>query len=193
MPEMTLMQQKSFQGSRKTTGGEFSFSPFRFYLSLFSYLHINYLATYLPILPFLIAEMIVISYISISRVRRGKRRFFSYLKQEMMDVRRGFKDNILNKHVFSDRWWQKSPSELKKYYKSKSDRVTYYAIRGNRNPIKDINDYIRIDDFYSKLRERNSYIDNSQPIDDIALLKLNKNCLDLAEGALEKIDWSKYK
>jgi len=58
--------------------------------------------------------------------------------------------------------------------------------------IHEINDYLRVEDFYLKLAERNSYIDNKKAIDDIALLKLNKKCLDLAEDALAKIDWSKY-
>jgi hypothetical protein len=66
-----------------------------------------------------------------------------------------------------------------------------------RRLINDIKDYIRVDDFYSKLIERDSYIrdkrNNTQDIDDIVLMKLNKKCLDLAEDALEKIDWSKYK
>lgn len=58
--------------------------------------------------------------------------------------------------------------------------------------IYEINDYLRVDDFYSKLAERNSYI-KSASIDDTALVKLNKECLDLAEYALKLIDWSKYK
>jgi hypothetical protein len=59
-----------------------------------------------------------------------------------------------------------------------------------------MHDYVRIDDFYSKLTERQRYliscIKNKHLIDDIALLKLNKKCLELAEEALTKIDWSKY-
>ena len=58
--------------------------------------------------------------------------------------------------------------------------------------ISEMNDYLRIDDFYSKLAERNSYI-NSGSIDDSALKELNKQCLDTVEDALEKIDWHKYK
>jgi hypothetical protein len=62
--------------------------------------------------------------------------------------------------------------------------------------VASINDYIRLDDFFSKLAQLNSYIDscfeNNHLIDNLALLKLNKKCLDLAEDALEKIDWSVY-
>jgi hypothetical protein len=69
-------------------------------------------------------------------------------------------------------------------------------VRNKRRIISSINDYIRIDDFYSKLAERNSYIQNTMEnnhlIDNIALLKLNKKCLELAENVLEKIDWSVY-
>ena len=58
--------------------------------------------------------------------------------------------------------------------------------------ISEMNDYLRIDDFYSKLAERNSYI-NSGSIDDSILKELNRQCLDMVEDALEKIDWHKYK
>ena len=72
-----------------------------------------------------------------------------------------------------------------------------YRRRNARAIITSINDYMRIDDFYSKLAERNSYIENTtrnnRLIDNIILFKLNKKCLDLAEEALTKIDWSTYK
>ena len=69
---------------------------------------------------------------------------------------------------------------------------------------KDMNDYLRINDFYSKSKERYlkskerySYRDgifvSEQTIDDIALMKLNKECLELAEDALKNVNWSKYK
>jgi hypothetical protein len=62
----------------------------------------------------------------------------------------------------------------------------------SRKIIRDINDYIHVDDFYSKLVERNSYIKNNQVIDDSELVELNRQCLELAENALEKVDWSRY-
>ena len=36
------------------------------------------------------------------------------------------------------------------------------------------------------------YLRNNQPADDI-VLEQNKICLELAEAALQKIDWNKYK
>jgi hypothetical protein len=56
----------------------------------------------------------------------------------------------------------------------------------------EINDYVRVDDFYLNLTERNSYI-NKGGIDNTELKKLNERCLELAQDALEKIDWSKCK
>ena len=59
--------------------------------------------------------------------------------------------------------------------------------------IREPDDYIRIDDFYSKLVERDSYIKNNQVIDDFTLAELNRQCLELADNALEKVDWNKYR
>jgi hypothetical protein len=57
----------------------------------------------------------------------------------------------------------------------------------NRDIICEINDYISVDDFYLKLVERNSYIENNQVIDDFELARLNSQCLELAENALKKL------
>lgn len=62
-----------------------------------------------------------------------------------------------------------------------------------RRIITDIKDYIRIDDFYSTLAERDNYIRYNQLTDDILLVKRNKKCLELAVTVLKKIDWIKYK
>ena len=73
-------------------------------------------------------------------------------------------------------------------------RLYLYGIMDRRKVFSDINDYRRVDDFYSKLHERNSYVEShTSAIDDIALRKLNKECLDLAEDALKNVDWSKYR
>jgi hypothetical protein len=102
---------------------------------------------------------------------------------------------LSNKQIFNDKYWTEKSllyfTELPKSY-----CLDIIAMEGYKKIIS-INDYICINDFYSKLAERNSYInsciENKHLIDDTALLKINKKCLELAEDALTKIDWSIYK
>jgi hypothetical protein len=86
----------------------------------------------------------------------------------MMDVRKLFRHNPLYGIDFysdplyrtlTDTTWKSGPRGI---------RMT------SRKTISDTNDYTRIDDFYSKLVERNSYIKNNQAIDDSSLAKLNR-------------------
>ncbi|HEY7082590.1 MAG TPA: hypothetical protein VH500_23105 [Nitrososphaeraceae archaeon] len=137
---------------------------------------------YLPL-----AESIVVIFI-IYRVQiHKKRRFLDQIINQMMAVRKLFRHDPLYRIDFSsdplyqtltDTTWKSGPRGI---------RMT------SRKTISDTNDYLRIDDFYSKLVERNSCIKNNQVIDDSVLEKLNRQCLELAENALEKVDWSKYR
>jgi hypothetical protein len=70
--------------------------------------------------------------------------------------------------------------------------MEWQMINRKSEVINEMNDYVRIDDFYSNLAERSSYIIKGK-IDNTKLMKLNEKCLELAEDALEIIDWSKYK
>jgi hypothetical protein len=112
-----------------------------------------------------------------------------------MDVRKGLRKTLSNKKIFSDKYWTTDQLSGNKHWVDLSPSFYRIPITNKHRIIssRSINDYIRIDDFYTKLDERNSYIENNQTIDDIALLKLNKKCLELAEEALMKIDWSIYK
>ncbi len=159
------------QGSTKRTGAESWWSD----LSAFA----NPISS---LIYLIVAEVIVVAYVGIRLHKRRKRRFFVGITQEMMDVRKALRETLSNKT-----------------FKSHGSRLllptdTYALLPiDKRRVVSDINDYMHIDDFYSKLAERNSYINNNQAIDELALVKLNKKCLELVEDALEKIDWSKYK
>ncbi len=100
-----------------------------------------------------------------------------------MDVRKVLRERLSNRMIFSDEYWTRPRYKHRKHL----------SIREKRGMINNINDYIRMDDFYSKLAERNSYIRNNQAINDIEVVKLNKKCLELVEDALEKVDWSRYR
>jgi hypothetical protein len=131
--------------------------------------------------------------------------------QDIIDVRNTLRENLSYRETLSYR--DKTPS----YREILSQKTSFYdIIRGanikkswsalnilllrhipdKRMLIKSVNDFIRLDDFYSKLAQRNSYIysciRNNHLIDDNDFLKLNKKCLELSEDALEKIDWSTY-
>lgn len=88
-----------------------------------------------------------------------------------MEVRRVLRNDLANKDIFSEVWFVMSDKQ--------------------RNAINNINDYLLVDDFYSELRKRNSYIRDSA-IDESKLSELNKTCLLAAEKALKDIGWNKY-
>jgi hypothetical protein len=127
---------------------------------------------YLGAVFFYLAQSIVIVYLFyyfFTRMRKQiRKKILKQIVQEMMGIRRLIKNDPLSRKPFHD---------------TRTD---------NSHTAFDIDDYLRVDDFYSKLAERNSYI-NSGNTDDIALKKLNNECLDLAEVGLKIIDWGKYK
>ena len=134
--------------------------------------------------------------------KRLKKEFIAAIAKDMMDFRKFYRLDPLTPHIISDFNWtyiyqnpiQPSDYPFPYHYGAKfANYIIPRIMRGDKRILtNEINDYLRVDDFYSKLAERNSYI-NKGVIDDIVLKKLNKECLDLAEAALEKIDWSKYK
>jgi len=67
------------------------------------------------------------------------------------------------------------PTSREPFYDSRTKHMTF-----------EINDYLHLDDFYSKLAERNSYIKKSG-IDNTELMKLKERCLELAQDTLEKL------
>jgi hypothetical protein len=144
-------------------------------------------------------------------MRRQDRRFFvSEIIREVLEVRKALENNTQEKLIFfilrsfniSLRLrfillaafnWIIMSYVLKIFILERKgddyylwDLKTYYAKAGI---IINVNDYVIIDDFYTNLKERNSYIDNNQGV----LVKQNEDCLRLAKKVLEEIDWNKYK
>jgi len=142
---------------------------------------------------FYLAQSIVIIYLFyyffIRRRKQSKEKFLERIKQEMMSFRRSVRNDPLSRKPFYDSWTEDTIStetftdaEYRRYLK---------MLKRKSKIISEMNDYLRVDDFYSKLAERNSYINSGN--DDSVLKDLNKQCLDMVEDALEKVDWHKYK
>jgi hypothetical protein len=114
---------------------------------------------YLSIVYFYLAQSIVIIYLFyyffIRKRKQRRRELLEAITQEMMRVRRSIRNNPLSLEPFHDSWSENTiPSaETDKQYGKRLK-----LIRHKRKIIKEINDYLRIDDFYWKLAERNSYI-----------------------------------
>jgi len=184
------------QGSRKT-GIEKPSTSVNTYFFGFLYLYIS------------VAESIVFIYVG--HIHKGrKRRFLQQITKQMMDVSKLLRHDPLALATLPD------PLELRRAIPRHAFRrrlvppngimppdaiwqvgVYYNAFNyrrriDNRNLIREINDYIRVDGFYSKLVERNSYIQNNSVINDFTLAELNRKCLELADDALTKVNWSKY-
>jgi hypothetical protein len=152
---------------------------------------------------FIVAEFIVVIYIPLAVKRRNRKRVVQQITKEMIEVRKSLRHNPLDPNTFESqdtfksRWrWLPRPMP-RPITDSGVDtiwKVRYSRTGDSHKIIKETNDYIRVDDFYSKLVERDSYIkNNNQVIDDFTLAELNMQCLQLAEDALTKIDWSKYR
>jgi hypothetical protein len=118
----------------------------------------------------LVAEFIVFGYIVYILYRRGKRKALSRIQEQLMEVRKKLKENLHYDAAF---------------------RFTVPRQRYIYSLLTNVKDYIIVDDFYSKLGERDDYIRKNQDTE-IDLAEQNKRTLELAEDALEKIDWSKY-
>jgi hypothetical protein len=97
--------------------------------------------------------------------------FVSLIIEDITDIRRALRNNNTNTAVFPNAW--KLDERRKKYIQQKATL-----------------DYILLDDFYTKLDERNESLagDNVPQ----KLENLNKYLLQLADNALQKIDWEKF-
>ena len=139
---------------------------------------------------FYLAEIIVLLYVGHRLNRRTKRRFLQRVIKEIRDVRKSLRADPFNKEILlvkpghSDTAWAQPIRGLRGFLLRRRE--------DKRKKFISENDYTRIDDSYSKLTERNSYIQNNQVIEDFTLAELNRQCLELAEDALTKTDWSKY-
>ena len=125
------------------------------------------------------AILFVIIYLY-TRRRNAFKRFLSAVTNNIMEVRR----DLLKDHT----------------YKVKlSDVWSNMPINKRRHVIKDINDYLLIDDFYSQLERRNQFVEKNvdKKESDLSrantLSKLNESLLAAAENALNKVNWNKYR
>ena len=169
------------QGSNKRSGGGHVFFIFSPSLGTYGFF----------------AELIVIVYFFAWLRKHFRKRFFIELINEIIYVRKTLRINLSDKDLSSDHTWTFNILDTEHHRVMKLiDKIFYAPVWAKHKLIKSVNDYTRIDDFYSKLAQRNSYIRscivNNYLIDDNDLLKLNKKCLELAEEVLEKIDWSRY-
>jgi hypothetical protein len=160
----------------------------------------------------LVAESIVFIYIGHIHKGRKRRRFLQQITKQMMDVSKSLRRDPLALATLPN------PLELRRAIPRDAFRrrlvppdgimppnaiwqvgVYYNAFLNyrrridSRNLITEINDYIRVDGLYSKLVERNSYIRNNSVINNFTLAELNRQCLELAEDALTKVNWIKYR
>lgn len=113
------------------------------------------------------------------RRRKTMRRFLSKVVKNIVEIRGALRNDLTNKDIFSEVWFEMPE-------KKRQD---------NHN----IGDYLIIDDFYSQLRKRNSYLssDNSEKEGNLSnantLSILNEALLAAAENALNRVDWNKYR
>jgi hypothetical protein len=107
------------------------------------------------------------------RRRKALKTFVAKIAKQIMEIRRLLQADPTNKDIFSEIWFEVT------------DR--------KRQIIKNMTDYILIDDFYSELRKRNLYLSSNPSVDESQLLRYNVSLLAAAENALNKIEWNKYR
>jgi hypothetical protein len=166
-------------------------------LPLFIYVTRTGIWTY--IIYFTLAEFVVFAYLRHRKTIKSRKIFLQQITQEMMDVRKSLRhDQLSSDTTVTNLIWE--TGDLTRLYDFSSSWNLFRSynrpfryIKDKHKIFRETNGYIRIDDFYSKLVERDSYIKNSQVINDFTLAELNRQCLELAEDALLKIDCSKYR
>jgi hypothetical protein len=123
---------------------------------------------FIPLLVAIILLAIKFIPLQFRRIRDNKKRFSfaSNIKREMAAVYNAFKNDILSKRIFLFRLWESFTSDNK------------------RKIFNNYDDYNRIEEFYSKLKERDlAFSNNNIAIESVK--KLNLNCLHLAHDALK--------
>jgi hypothetical protein len=104
--------------------------------------------------------------------------FISDVIENVMTIRRQLKTNIKNKTHFPNPW--------------KGEKGEFFTQKALQDYLKEleVQDYVILDDFYTKLDEREQKLSNT--ISEQELRELNKHLLELADKALLSIDWKKY-
>jgi hypothetical protein len=115
------------------------------------------------------------------RRRKASKKFITGLTDNIMEVRRTLRDDHTNRVKLPDAWSESNMSVSRRH-----------------RAIKEVTDYLLLDDFYSTLGRRNNYLkDLDKERSDLArantLSKHNEAVLAAAENALNKVDWNKYR
>jgi hypothetical protein len=124
----------------------------------------------------------------------------SSIIRDLMNTRKYLKNDILSKEVFPDEWKAQMYSvdikDVKKELSTSVIKRKQKIERARKKIIKNVNDYLLIDDFFTRLNSRNrivmDHVYGQAPLNNEALAKINKECYELTDEALKKIDWSKY-
>jgi hypothetical protein len=112
--------------------------------------------------------------------RKANKKFLTTATNNIMEVRR----TLLKDHTYKDKL---------------SDAWSNVPVSARRRIIKDMANYLLIDDFYSQLEGRNQYLEKNMDKEksDLsranALSKHNEAVLAAAENALNKVNWNKYR
>ena len=130
-----------------------------------------------------IITAVIVYYLFFAR-KRLRVRFVSNVTREMIDVRCNLKNSPRSRDPYPIKWWWRT--------RSVSGGKWNWFLRRRKRFIEHINDYVKVDDFYNKLNERNSKFEKEKDMSDQNVEKLNIECLELLEMALLMIDWKKY-
>jgi hypothetical protein len=134
------------QGSKIAVGGKPSPSPLDYFL--------NNLGSY-GIFYLVVTELIVFAYVFYRLLKGFRKEFFEYIVRDMIYVRKLFTYEPLTADIISDKSWNVN------IYGKRELKGAIFRRRKKRKLklFDDMNDYLRVDDFYLKLNERNSYIE----------------------------------
>ena len=111
---------------------------------------------------------------------RAVKRFLANITDNIMQVRGALRRDHTHKNDFPD-VWNEMPANKR------------------RKAMRDISDYLVVDDFYSELTNRNIYLSSDLDKKESGLSrantlsKLNEALLTAAENVLNKVDWNKYR
>ena len=110
---------------------------------------------------------------------RKRTKFPTKVAKDIMETRKLLRSDVTSRSIFSEAWVNVSDKK--------------------RQTVKNIDDYLLIDDFYQDLKKRNEYLERSSGNKESdlsranALSKLNESLLAAAENVLNKVDWNKYR
>jgi len=105
--------------------------------------------------------------------RRDQIIFLTGIVEEIMMIRNIMKKNPLTTSNFPEKW-------------------TSISYETKRQIVGNISDYLLIDDFYTLLTKRNTYVINNK-IENNKLNQYIEKCIQFSEKALSGVDWKKYR